>query len=131
MKHLSDYMEAEQTKLFSETGSFFAFGSKQFNEQKKEGEKYVNMGTGLLCPEQNVERLINSLDEIYKKAIAQDISENGKKGIIHRELANHECQITHDYSAIIENMREYGIEKIEIATEWPIYFSKCVENDWF
>ena len=124
-------MEDQQTKLFSETGAFFAFGNKQFNEQKKEGVKYINMQGGLICPEQNVELLINSLDEIWKKAIAQDIAENGKIGIIHRELANHECQITNDYSAIIENMKAYGIEEIEILKEWPNYFNKCIENDWF
>jgi len=129
--YLSDYIEDPQTKLFNECGSFFAFSGKQYEEARKEGIKYINMGSGLVCPENNVEKLINGLDEIYKIGIAKDMEENGKKKIIHRELANHECQIAENPTACIEKLEGYPITKEEILAEWSEFYNKCVENNWF
>ena len=131
MNYLSDYTEKAQTELFNNYGSFFAFSTKQYNESKKDDIKYINMGSGLICPEDNVEKMINQLDAIYKAGIQQDIKDNGKKAIIHRELANHECQITMSISACVEKLEEYPITKEEIQAEWTEFFNKCVENNWF
>ena len=131
MKYLNDYVEQAQTDLFKKCGSFFAFSGKQYNEAKKDGVKYINMGSGFICPEENVEKIINELNDINKKGIAKDMAENGKKAIIHRELANHECQISGTITACVEKLEEYPITKKEIRTEWVEYFQKCVENNWF
>jgi len=94
MKYLQDYQEEAQTALFNKTGAFFAFSNLQFDEQKKDKVKYVSMGAGLICPENNIPELIEKLDSIHKEAIAQDLKDNGAKGIIKRELYNHECFYT-------------------------------------
>ena len=114
MKYLSDYQENAQTRLFDKTGAFFAFSTKQFNEAKKEGVKYVSMGAGMICPKENVKELIETLDSIYKGAIKKDLKENGKEAIIKRELYNYECFYTGDISNAVENLEPYGFTKNEI-----------------
>lgn len=137
MKYLSDYMEEKQTALFRETGSFFAFGNKQFNEQKKEGVTYVNMGSGLICPIETAEQLSDGLDLIYIEAIRQDVSENGAKAVIEREYFNHETQITGDNSQVVAIMSDYEEQFPGQFTDEIIFsvcrecFTKAVENDWF
>ena len=118
MKYLQDYQEKAQTALFEKTGAFFAFSTSQFNEQKKEGVKYVSLKAGLICPTENVEELINGLYSIYKGAIKKDLKENGKEGIIKRELYNHECFYTHDISSAFDILKDYGFTKEEIITEF-------------
>ena len=114
MKHLQDYQEAKQSELFTKTGSFFAFGDKQFNEAKKEGIKYVSLGAGLICPKETVKELITGLNAISKKAIAKDLKENGKEAIIIRELHNHECFYTGDYLNAVNSLKGYGFSIDEI-----------------
>lgn len=137
MKYLSNYMEEKQTLLFNETGSFFAFGNAQFEEQKKEGVKYVDMGYGLICPKETAEKLSKGLDLIYIEAIKQDVEENGAKKIIEREYFNHETQITMDNSSVIGYMSGYAKQFPEqfsadfILSVCRDCFKKAVENDWF
>jgi hypothetical protein len=69
MKFLSDYMNENQSALFAKTGSFFAFGQKQFDEKKKEGVVYVNMGGGLICPKENAKQLNDGLNDIFVQVL--------------------------------------------------------------
>jgi len=131
MKYLSNYTESAQTDAFNKYGAFFAFSDKQFNKQKKEGIKYASVGAGLIAPTENVSSLMDSLLSIHASAIEQDIAENGIKAIIHRELANYECQITMDYSDCMSALDGYGISEAQIKAEWPAFWDNCVENDWF
>ncbi len=94
MKHLSDYMNEMQTELFIKSGVFFAFGQKQFDEQKRDGVKYVSLGAGLICPEDRVKEVERGLNDILTYAVHKDVSENGADGIIEREYFNYETQIT-------------------------------------
>jgi hypothetical protein len=48
-------------------GGFFAFGEKQFNEQKKEGIKYTSCGMGLICPSDNVENMMKEIETTSKE----------------------------------------------------------------
>lgn len=129
MKYLSDYTEEAQTKLFDATGSFFAFGNKQFDEQKKEGVEYVSMGyAGLICPKDKAAELSRGLKCIVKAGISQDLAENGKKGVIHRELANHEYCITWDISDTVSKLSDYGITAEDIQAETAEYMRKW--NEW-
>ena len=137
MKYLSNYMEERQTALFTETGSFFAFGDKQFNEQKKEGVTYVSMGYGLICPKETAKQLSDGLDLIYIEAIRQDVNENGARAVIEREYFNHETQLSGDNSQVISLMSTYAKEFPEQFTDEIILsvcrecFNKAVLNDWF
>jgi len=114
MKFLQDYQEEKQTELFNRLGSFFAFSMKQFNEAKKDGMKYVNLGAGLITPKGTEEELITELDRIYKDAINQDVKENGKDAIIRRELYNHEATYTGDISSTVDALQHYPIMEAEI-----------------
>jgi uncharacterized membrane-anchored protein len=114
MKYLSDYIEAKQTELFRRLGTFFAFSNKQFKEQHKEGVKYVNMGMGMLTPKDTVEELINELDRIYAEGIEQDLAENGKDGVIERELYNHEAFYVHSIDSTVDALSGYPITVDEI-----------------
>lgn len=137
MKYLSDYIETKQTELFAKTGSFFAFGNKQFKEKSKEGVAYVDMGSGLICPKDTAEELHIGLEKIWEEAIREDVADNGAEAIIEREYFNHECQISLNTSiveTIIHGYRtlfpdDFGVDKVrEVFTRC---FNKAVENDWF
>lgn len=132
MKYLSNYTENLQTELFNKTGAFFAFSNAQFDEQKQEGVNYAAIGAGLICPKSNVDALINGLDRINSDGIAADIADNGIKAIIHRELANHECQISMDISDAVAKLADYpGITRETVQAEWKEYFQNCIDNDYF
>lgn len=118
MKYLQDYMEDKQSALFAKTGSFFAFSKKQFEESKKDGVKYVSIGGGLLCPKENAKELVDSLGIIWNEAVKQDLKESGKEGIIKRELYNHECFYTGDYSAAYDAVSHYGFTLEDVKRQY-------------
>lgn len=118
MKHLQDYQETKQTELFNKTGSFFAFGQSQFNEAKKEGVKYVDMGGGLICPKETAKELTEGLDRIYAESISEDLKENGKEKIIIRELYNHECFYTGSINSAVDALIGYDFTREEIKAAY-------------
>lgn len=121
MKYLSNYIEDAQTEAFNKAGAFFAFGTDQFNEQKKAGIKYVSVGAGLICPKGNVDSLMSELDKVHKAGIELDLKENGKVGIIHRELGNHEYSYTYSIEDTSAALQGYGITDEEIQAESKAY----------
>lgn len=129
--YLSDYTSQAQTEAFNKAGAFFAFTYKQFEEGRKEGIKYAHLGSGLLAPVDKVKELTLDLQDITIKGVAKDIEENGIKKIIHRELANHECQITGDYSPVVDNLSIYDITESQVKAEWKEFFQYCIDNDYF
>ena len=114
MKFLQDYIDEAQSKTLDDNGAFFAFGKEQFNEAKKEGIKYAYVGYGLLCPMDNVEKLMEDLEKIAEEGIKQDIKENRIEAIIERELDNHEVQITRDISDTVSALDGYGVTEEQI-----------------
>jgi len=131
MKYLSDYANSKQTEAFNKFGAFFAFSDSQFNEKKVNGIKYTSLGAGLIAPTDNAKSLVKALNTITSEAIQADIADNGIKAIIHRELANHECQITGSYDDVIDKLEPYGITVEQIKAEWPEFWNICVDNDYF
>jgi len=115
MKYLTDYISEAQTAAFDEAGAFFAFGTEQFKKQQVEGVKYVNMGGGLICPKETYKTLSTSLETIAAAGMAQDLKENGKEGVIARELGNHEYGYTGDISDTVDTLAGYGITRKEVA----------------
>ena len=53
------------------------------------------------------------------------------KKIIHRELANFECQIVGDITDAYDILKDYGITKEQVLKEYKIFYQKCIKNDWF
>jgi hypothetical protein len=118
MKYLQDYMEDRQTELFKKLGTFFCFSKKQFEEGRKEGVEYINMGTGMITPKGTEMELITNLDIILTESIAQDIAENTIPGIIERELYNHEAFYTCDIKSTVDYLEAYKITVEQIRTEY-------------
>ena len=137
MKYLSNYMEDAQTIAFDNFGAFFAFGQSQFDQKKKEGVIYVNMGSGLICPKENAAALNESLKNIYTDAVKQDVAENGADAIIEREYFNYESQISCSTENAVSALSGHVSQFPELFTPEKIkaVFSACwnkaVENDWF
>ena len=124
-------MEEKQSKLFDKYEAFFAFSTEQFNKSKKENIKYIRMESGLICPSENAIKLIEEMDSVYREAIKQDMAEHSIEDIIHRDFANYEVQISGDYSQVIEELKEYGINEEKIRAEYKKYYKNCIKNDWF
>ena len=114
MKYLSDYTEEGISKALEEFGGFYAFSTKQFNEAKKEGVKYVSLGAGLICPEDNALQLVNAIMAVGNNGIQQDLAENGKEAIIRRELYNHEAFYTGDIESTVDALQNYPITEEEV-----------------
>lgn len=103
MKYLSDYIQEEQTQLLKEFGVFFAFNDKQFEEGvaenghlKPEGTKWASMGAGMYMPSVNVDKFILRHDELHKAGVERDLAENGREGVLQRELGNYEIGLSYD-----------------------------------
>lgn len=120
MKYLSHYVEKAQTEAFEKAGAFFAFSNSQFDEKKVEGVKYYNMGAGLICPKDTAKQLLADLDAIQASGIKQDLAENGKEGVIKRELNNHECYYTMDITDCVDKLKDYGITAEEILAVFKV-----------
>jgi len=131
MTYLSNYTEQARTDLFSKAGAFFAFSENQFDESKKDGVKYASLGGGLICPVESIGLLTDGLTNIRKNGIAADLADNTKEQIIQRELANHECQISGDYSMVVDRLAEYGITEAEVKAGYSVFYDYCIENDCF
>lgn len=114
MKYLTEYTDAAVSKALDEFGGFFAFSKAQFDEKKKEGVQYVSLFAGLIAPKENAKKLLDAIDKIYEDGMKQDLDENGKVGIIKRELANHEAYYTHDIDSTVDALEGYGITRDEV-----------------
>lgn len=100
-----------QTKHFDfkAYGAFFAFGQKQFDEQKVEGVEYVADGTGLIMPKNRAKEIIEAQHNRYVQEAKNRLEADGIDNIIKFELNNHECYYTGDISPLEFLIDEYGI----------------------
>lgn len=128
MKYLSHYTQAAQTELLNKTGTFFAFSTKQLEEQKQEGVKYTLFeSSGMFVPTANKEELVKGLERINQEGIKKDVEENGPEAIISREYFNYECQIVCDTTDAREQLKQYQELYPELFTEEKLKetFKKC------
>ncbi len=133
MKYLSDIMQDRQTQCFEDNKTFFAFNSQQLEEGKNKYQlddsvKLVSMGTGMICPKANADKLHQELETIYKDAILEDIKLHTLDRIILRELENHECFYTGDITDCVEKLKDYpNISEEKIL---KIYKKNFRKYDW-
>ena len=127
MKYLQSYTDKGISAAYKKAGAFFAFGNQQFNEQRVEGVEYVSLGGGTVCPKDTAKQFIEDITNVGEAGIAADLAENGKKAIIHRELANHEFCITYDIEQTSSALSGYGITDEEIKAETGEYLRKHYE----
>ena len=129
MKHCN--VDNEQEKILDDNGAFFAFSKDQFNTCSTQSLIYKSLGGGLYCPANNIDNLSTQLKDSHTFKINWELSNNTLKTIIWDQLANHEAQLSGDYSEAWEALKPYGITEDDIKTEWPSYYQNCIEYDYF
>lgn len=137
MPYLSDYTEKEQTKLFEELGVFFAFSTEQFKEGadkyghlKPEGTKWAQLDGGMFMPTVNVDEFWKRHKGIVDKGIKQDLEENGRSGVLQRELGNYEIGLSYDGHRdpnFRDGIKGYGFTEEEIKAEYKKHME---ENEY-
>lgn len=66
-KHEREKKESKIDVIMKKYGAFWAFGNKQFEEQRQEGVQYCQLYTGLICPVDNHKALAADLGLKLKK----------------------------------------------------------------
>tara|TARA_Y100001963_G_C6647592_1_gene384093 strand:+ start:412 stop:810 length:399 start_codon:yes stop_codon:yes gene_type:complete len=130
LKLLKYYTQDKIDKTIKNNGGFFAFNNKQFNENKKEGVIYCSLYGGLIVPKNKADYILKQIDLISKKAIKQDIKENGIKNIIFRDCSNLELQFSYNgIEEIIDYLKDYNFNKKDIEKYYNKYIKHCIKND--
>lgn len=124
-------LDAAMSATYEKFGAFYAFSNQQFDDQKKEGIVYVNMGSGLIAPKEKAKEFYAELKEILNNYHKTRLEIEGKDKIIMDELFNHECQIVGCYDDIIDLMDSYGITEEDILKVWPKFIKKCQDENLF
>ena len=130
MKYLSDYTDKPMEEMLDKNGGFFAFGDKQFLEQRVKGVKYVSMGMGLIAPKENAKNIWEETERIHKEGVKQDIKEHSKQKIIFRECENYEIQFG-DSTPVYDSLKEYPITRKEIDEGIQRFIKYCIKNDLY
>jgi hypothetical protein len=128
---MNEQDDTKMSAILDEHGAFFAFNMTQYTAKAVEGTEYVNMGQGLICPEDNAEALVEALAEFSANLIKEDKEANSIEAIVQRELVNHEAQITGSIEPTVEALFGYDIPLTVIHEEFNKYMSYCIENDLF
>lgn len=137
MKSLNDYVKDAQSKLFDELGVFFAFSKSQFEDGcekvgANEDNKIASFGGGGYILSKNFDKFVEEMKKINTEGIKQDIEENGLIGIIQRELANYEVQITGNWKQLLEVLEDYpGVTEDLIKEQYDLFLKKCSDKNWF
>lgn len=135
MKYLSDYVQDEQTKLFEEIGLFFAFNDAQWKEGvaknghlKPEVTKWTSIGAGGYLPTVNIKKFEAGMDDICKRGIETDLAENGREGVLKREIGNYEVTYTGelDDPNFRDAIRDYKFTEEEVRKA----YKECMELDY-
>ena len=130
MKYLEDYNKNEINNIIKKNGGFFAFNNDQFNKNKKDGVKYCRLYSGLIVPKNKVDYILKKIDKATKKAIKQDINDNGIKKIVFRDCSNLELQFNYDgLNEIISYLKDYNFNKKDIKKYYDQYIKYCIKND--
>ena len=125
------YVDDGITRTLEKYGAFFAFNQSQFEENKKEGVKYVDLGAGLIGPKENAQKIADGIEAVTKGGVAKDLETRTDKEIIWAEFANYECQIVGSPEDAIDALANYPFTEKQIKKEWAGYWDYCVDNDLF
>lgn len=114
MKTLAHYLDDGLRELYKEYEAFTAFSTARFHEMKQDGLSYVKIGAGVFCPKDVSTEFIEKLNKHKSESRKRDIAENGKDGVILRELINFNCYFTGDHTPAFEAVESYGITEDEV-----------------
>lgn len=116
-------------ELFADSGVFWAFSNKQFEENKtplKPGEKYVSIGAGGYMPRGNYEKLVEG-GKAIKKWEKQAMKEVKAEEAILYELNNHEAFYTGTIEDAMDVLGELGYTEEQVKA---VYHKHNNVIDW-
>jgi len=105
VKTVSELKKEQQDKrsaILNRYGIFFAFSTKQFDEQKQEDVTYVSGGSGMFIPKNNVEDVKSAFAQCLKECTKEFQEQIQLDDYITYELANHEAWYTGDIYTALE-----------------------------
>jgi hypothetical protein len=102
------------SQAIDKAGAFFAFNEDQFQEKRKVGVDYTNLGNGLICPQSSSSQLFEDLKVARQAVIDQDLKSLGVEGVVKRELHNHEAFYTGHIGDTVDALHGYGIDRATI-----------------
>lgn len=112
---MSAYSEIKEKQFnFKENGGFFAFGNKQFEENKIGKEPFVSLGLGLFCSKEKAGELVKNLEKFSKEKDLEVIEKSTIEEVFNYESSNYECSYTGNYEqpcGIVLSI--FGEEKIK------------------
>ena len=126
MKSRQEYHEPGMTAIFKEYGAFFAFSQNQYNHCALAGVEYSHVCSGLYVPKAYLQTVEDALAENAKKAVQQDLAENGIHAIVERELRNHEYGYTWDITDTLSALADYDVTAAQVKSiadsmDWSDY----------
>lgn len=126
------YDEAFDKALF-DTGLFFAFDRKQFDEEKKPknaaDKQFVSLGIGSYIHKKNLPKYEDFMDNVAPALREDFLKKVSRTDLIKAELGNHECGYTQDYSEVVELvMGYYHLTEAEAVREVRAVFNKLYSS---
>lgn len=122
---MNTQLQEQQSKLFKEFGVFFAFGNKQFEEQRQEGVDYCTvLSAGDCVPVQHAGEFAKRLSVLHKEARDKALIEKGIERIIEEELVNHEAFYTGDVAPVVEALAYYDVTEKQVSKVYRTVFHK-------
>lgn len=113
-QQIKELEKKEIEELTESCDLIWAFSNKQFEEAKKENEKYISIGCGGYMPKSNIQKFNDGMDKIEqnKKERLEEAKEEAEKAILY-ELCNYECFITYDLKNVFDIFKGvYSEDKI-------------------
>ncbi len=126
MSQLRNIQAQAQTELFNKHKVFFAFSNKQLEEGKQQhgitdDVKLVSIGAGGYMLKANAEDFHKEFNQLQEDSVKKHLEIQSIESIIEYELANHECQISYDYSDAFNALQRYPVtlEQVEeVFKKW-------------
>ncbi len=113
------------SNILTKYSAFYAFSKKSFLEQQNKDYTYKGVGAGLYCPEVFMEDLDKEIQEILESKTKYELENNTPEQIMTYLFDNYECYYTGDYSAVYEELKDYGFSDELIEETWESY---CIYN---
>jgi len=117
-------LDEQITKIMHDKGAFFAFGDKQFNEQKVDGVQYISLHSGMIVPKDNAEDVVSEIKLASAAHTERVLAQYSPEELIDYELGNHECHISGDIDDAASALKPFGIEREQVIARYPEFIDK-------
>lgn len=136
---MGNYLEEKRkydeayNKALLETGIFFAFDRKQFDEGKKPknaaDKRFIALGMGSYIHEKNLVKYKDFMVKVAPALREDFLKSVSRIDLIKAELGNFECGYTHDYSEVVALVMEYyHLSEAEAVREVRAVYNKVYSS---